>query len=122
MMFPLLIHSVDMVVSSIGVLSIRVKKSGNVAPSRLDPSRPPTPCTRLQPLRTRACNPCVHALATPACTRLQVVLAGKKPSYYDLEGAAEEKLLEHYGGSGENTASGPRDARLAPDPDPEPQP
>jgi len=63
MMFPLLIHSVDMVVSSIGVLSIRVKKSGNV------------------------------------------VLAGKKPSYYDLEGAAEEKLLEHYGGSGENTAS-----------------
>ena len=38
--------------------------------------------------------------------RLQVVLAGKKPSYYDLEGAAEEKLLEHYGGSGENTVSG----------------
>jgi len=37
MMFPLLIHSIDMVVSSIGVLSIRVKKSGNVAPSRLDP-------------------------------------------------------------------------------------
>ena len=30
MMFPLLIHSFDMVVSSVGVLSIKVKKSGNV--------------------------------------------------------------------------------------------
>ena len=51
-------------VSSIGVLSIRVKKSGNV------------------------------------------VLSEKKPSYKDLEGAAEqERMLEHYGGSGENTAS-----------------
>ena len=37
--------------------------------------------------------------------RLQVVLVGKTSSYYDLEGAAEEKLLEQYGGSGENTAS-----------------
>ena len=105
--------------------------SDSTQAARLPRARACNPCvhalatpayTRLQPLLARACNPCVHALATPACTRLQVVLAGKKPSYYDLEGAAEEKLLEHYGGSGENTASGPRDARLAPDPDPEPQP
>eukprot|EP00964_Phaeocystis_antarctica_P087784 scaffold55795_cov21-Phaeocystis_antarctica.AAC.1 len=80
-MFPLLIHSFDMVVSSIGVLSIRVKKSGNVAPFRLAKT-PPYP----QPLLTCGCSPCD--------IWLQVVLAGKRPSYHDLEGAAEEKLLE----------------------------
>ncbi len=65
MMFPLLIHSFDMVVSSIGVLSIKVKKSGNV------------------------------------------VLTEKKSSAFDVEGGGQpgDKLLEQYGGTGENTAS-----------------
>jgi len=69
MMFPLLIHSVDMVVSSIGVLSIRVKKSGNVAPFRLDQDAPLpsaracSPCyMRSPPLLTRACSPCYMRL------------------------------------------------------------
>lgn len=41
MLFPLLIHSLDMLVSSAGVLSVRVKKSGNVVLSAEDLSMPP---------------------------------------------------------------------------------
>eukprot|EP00964_Phaeocystis_antarctica_P074034 scaffold45470_cov33-Phaeocystis_antarctica.AAC.1 len=73
---------------------------------------PPYPVHALAAPATCAHRPCLHALAAPAicgCSpcdmRLQVVLVGKTSSYYDLEGAAEEKLLEQYGGSGENTAS-----------------
>ena len=35
-----------------------------------------------------------HALAAPCDMRSQVVLAGKKSSFNDLEGAANDRLLE----------------------------
>ena len=43
---------------------------------------------------TRACSPMRHALAAPCDMRSQVVLAGKKSSFNDLEGAANDRLLE----------------------------